>query len=85
MTRAARIADTLETLMAGLGAADKVPPRKRTRSNSASWDSLFHLTLVLAIEQEFSVTLTDAEVLELSSFDSAVHILAEKLSASEGG
>lgn len=67
--------------MAGLAAGDKVPVRKRTRLNASSWDSLFHLTLVLAIEQEFGVILNDTDVVELNSFDAAVQILEEKLSA----
>lgn len=75
------IAAKLETIMAGLASGDRVPVRKRTRLNSAAWDSLFHLTLVLAIEQEFDVTLSDVEVIELNSFESALQILEEKLSA----
>lgn len=85
MTRPAEIADKLETVMASLAAGDRVPVRKRTRLNSASWDSLFHLTLVLAIEQEFGITLTDVEVVELNSFESALQILEDKLSADQPG
>jgi len=80
-TRAADVADKLETIIAGLVSSDRVPVRQRTRLNSASWDSLFQLTLVLAIEQEFGVTLTDADVLDLNSFGSALHILEEKLAS----
>ena len=72
------LADRLESLIAGLTSGDRVPVRQRTRLNSASWDSLFQLTLVLAIEQEFGVTLTDAEVLDLNSFGSALQILEDK-------
>ncbi|HMB81494.1 MAG TPA: phosphopantetheine-binding protein [Vicinamibacterales bacterium] len=77
----ADLADTLESIIAGLVTSDRVPVRQRTRLNSASWDSLFQLTLVLAIEQEFGVTLSDTDVLDLNSFDSALHILEEKLAS----
>jgi len=65
------VADRLEVLFTGLMADRRVPARQWTRVNSAAWDSLFHLTPVLADEQEFGVALTDVEVLELSSFASA--------------
>ena len=80
-SRAAELADTLETIVASLIANDRVPVRQLTRLNSASWDSMFQLTLVLAIEQEFGVTLTDTDVLDLNSFSSALHILEEKLAS----
>jgi acyl carrier protein len=80
-TRAADVADKLEMIIAGLVSSDRVPVRRRTRLNSPSWDSLFQLTLVVAIEQEFGVTLTDTDVLDLNSFTSALHILEEKLAS----
>jgi acyl carrier protein len=40
------------------------------------WDSLAHLTLVAAIEDEFGVFLETDEVIDLSSFVRAVTILA---------
>ena len=33
------------------------------------WDSLHHLYLVLALEEEFGVSLTDDEIVELLSLD----------------
>lgn len=80
-SRATELPDKLETIVASLIANDRVPVRQLTRLNSASWDSLFQLTLVLAIEQEFGVTLTDTDVLDLNSFGSALHILEEKLAS----
>ena len=43
-----------------------------------SWDSLAHATLVAAIESEFGVTIDLSEALELTSFDAARMLLAEK-------
>ena len=80
-TGADSLTNRLERVFEGLVSDRRVPVRQLTRVNSAAWDSLFHLTLVLAIEQEFGVTLTDIDVLELSSFSSALQILEEKQAA----
>lgn len=42
------------------------------------WDSLGHMSLVVAIEQAFGVTLEEADVLALDSYASAVAILKER-------
>ncbi|MEU6205466.1 acyl carrier protein [Micromonospora musae] len=39
------------------------------------WDSLAHMSLVAAIEDEFGVMLDTEEVIDLSSFDRARQIL----------
>ena len=80
-TDAGEVRNQLEALFASLMSDSRVPVQQRTQINSAAWDSFFHLTLVLAIEQEFGVTLTDVDVLELSSFASALDIVVEKLAA----
>jgi len=41
------------------------------------WDSLQQLNLILAIEQEFDVALSDNDVQEIESFEIAVAILSE--------
>lgn len=73
------LSSRLETMFTGLMSDQRVPARQLTRLNSAAWDSLFQLTLVLAIEQEFDITLTDVEAIDLNSFASALQILEEKL------
>ncbi len=45
----------------------------------ASWDSLHHLNLVLALEQEFQVQIDPEEIVQLLSFELIEMILAEKL------
>jgi acyl carrier protein len=39
------------------------------------WDSVAHLQLVVAIEDEFGIRLTPADVVELKSYPAAVAIL----------
>ena len=72
-------ADKLEALFNDLMTQETVPVRKRTKANCSHWDSLMQLGLVSAIEQEFGVSLTAADAIELSSFEAALEILAEKL------
>lgn len=46
-----------------------------------SWDSLHHLNLVLALEQEFQVQIDPEEIVQLLSFELVEMILAEKLAS----
>jgi acyl carrier protein len=46
-----------------------------------NWDSLNHLNLVLAIEQEFGVQLMPEEIDQLLSVEHIMALLDEKLSA----
>ena len=44
-------------------------------SNLRQWDSVAHLQLVVAIEDNFGVRLTPADVVELTSYQGAIAIL----------
>jgi acyl carrier protein len=46
-----------------------------------SWDSLNHLNLVLAIEQEFGVQIMPEEIEQLLSVEHIIVLLDEKLNA----
>jgi acyl carrier protein len=48
-----------------------------------TWDSLHHLSLVLALEQEFSVQFSPEEVEQLLSVELIIALVGEKLQ--EGG
>jgi acyl carrier protein len=43
--------------------------------NLRQWDSVAHLQLVVAIEDNFAIRLTPADVVELQSYQSAIDIL----------
>jgi acyl carrier protein len=45
--------------------------------NSDQWDSLAHMSLVAAIEDEFSVMMDTDDVINMSSFNEAVRILGK--------
>jgi len=46
-----------------------------------AWDSLQHLNLVLAIEQEFGIQFTPEEIEQLLSVELIAALVAEKLAA----
>ena len=74
----------LERIFQDVMIGETLPVRQRTRLACLRWDSLMQLTLVSAIEQEFGLTLSDEDVLELNSFESALLILQEKWSNGHG-
>ena len=43
--------------------------------NCEQWDSLQHMNLIFAIEDEFGISLTDDDVLKIKDFKSIIHIL----------
>lgn len=47
------------------------------------WDSLQHLTIVLALEEEFGIHLTDDDVVAIVTFPLMVTVVREVLEGSE--
>ena len=45
-----------------------------------SWDSLKHMNLVSALEEEFDISFTDFEILEMMNFPLIKLIISEKIS-----
>ena len=45
--------------------------------DNEKWDSLAHMSLIAALEDEFSVMIDTDDVINLSSFDEAVRILGK--------
>lgn len=43
------------------------------------WDSVNHINIILAMEQEFSLTFTDEEIVEMLSFELIVEVIKEKI------
>ncbi len=77
--KAHEMTEGLKRIFSEILIRETVPPEQRTRLNCLHWDSLNHLKLVVAIEQDFGITLTDAEVIELNSFQTALEIVKAKL------
>jgi len=43
------------------------------------WDSLKHMSLILALEEEFELRFTDKDMSELLNFELIVSIISEKI------
>jgi acyl carrier protein len=63
-----------------------VPPEQVGPQSSPdtieTWDSLHHLNLVLALEQEFAIEFSPEEIEQLLSVELAAALVEEKLKAS---
>jgi len=60
-------------------------PASATRDTVAGWDSLAHVNLVLALEQEFDVQFLPEEMMEMLSIELTAMLVDEKLSARSSG
>lgn len=69
----------LEEIFADILPGQDVPPRLATKVNSPGWDSFAQLALITAIEQEFSIVISDADAIEINSFDTARDVVREQL------
>lgn len=47
-------------------------------SNTAGWDSLAHITLVVALESEFNIKMTTAEIMQIETLNTAIEIVKSK-------
>ena len=43
-----------------------------------NWDSLKHMNLILALEEEFNITFSDGEIVEMLNVEIIVEVLKEK-------
>lgn len=61
----------------------EVPAEQINEHSSAdtieNWDSLRHLNLILALEEEFGVTIPDEEVGNMVNFQIVNHVIKENL------
>jgi acyl carrier protein len=61
---------------------DDIPP-EAAPGVVEKWDSLKHMMLILALEEEFDVRFTDDELTDLLSLELIVHIVSEKIGGVE--
>ena len=50
-----------------------------SHDNVRSWDSMKHMNLVVAMEEEFNVQFLDEEIVEMVNYSLIKHIIFEKL------
>jgi len=56
---------------------DGADPRAAAPGVTPTWDSLAHVTLVAALENEFGVSIDPGDALRLTSFEETLAVLAE--------
>ena len=56
-----------------------------SRETIASWDSLAHVNLVLALEQQFGVQFLPEEMMEMLNIELVAMIVSEKLAQKAAG
>jgi acyl carrier protein len=54
------------------------------RATTAAWDSLNHLRIVMAVEEEFSIRLEPDEVLAITALSSLSNVVEDKIGARDG-
>ena len=75
----AKLEEIFRTLMYG----ERTPVLERSRTNCMCWDSLLQLNLIMAIEQEFQISISDQEAIALSSFSVALAIVQRKVQSTK--
>jgi len=75
--------DTLQRIKKIMGRVFRLPENNITEQSSADnipgWDSLAQITLIIAIEQEFGISLTAAEAAQACSVDKILSFLEKRL------
>jgi acyl carrier protein len=61
-----------------LGIDETIIAEKFSYRDTDRWDSLKHMEIITAIEQSFSVTLTAADIVMMTSIPDIVGILSQK-------
>jgi len=77
------MADSIEERIKNVMAAVFEVPAEQINDDSSpdyieSWDSLKHINLVVALEEEFRIEFLDDEIIELLNYSIIVLILKEK-------
>lgn len=54
-------------------------PDSASTSSLENWDSLNHMNLVVALEEEFKVRFSDEEIVEIISLEAVENALSSKL------
>ena len=62
----------------GMGVANI--PSNVSRENFLQWDSLAHMNLILALEDEFGVEFSDEEISSVASLETIIGLIKEKCS-----
>lgn len=72
--------DRIKDVMASILAIDMADINEETSNDTVdSWDSIQHMNLVLALEEEFSITILDEDAANITSFPLIKIVVEEQL------
>ena len=72
--------DKIRNIMhAVFGIETKSIDQNSTSESIENWDSLHHMNLIFALEEEFSLVFDEEEIIEMTSFSKVCNIVAEKV------
>jgi len=54
-------------------------PERPSVENLPQWDSLRHITLILALEETFNIQLSETEIVDIQSLDDIQEIIQQKV------
>ena len=76
----AKLEQRVKRVMSNVFAVDeKYITEDTSQDTIQNWNSLVHMNLVIALEEEFSFTLSDEQVIEMLSYPLVLCILKESL------
>ncbi len=79
MTSNSRKQEVYQVMATVLGVREELLTDDSGPDSIASWDSLTHVTLVLALEEHFEVVFSDDDVTDMLSVGLVCRIIEEKL------
>ena len=53
--------------------------KKTNKTNIANWDSLRHMTLIIALEDEFNIKFDEQDISKITNIDSIKKIISKHL------
>lgn len=77
MPKSPELVEQVREVMANtFGVDENELPENVSQQNFSRWSSLYHMTLLYALEEEFNLTLSMAEMTAMTSLDSIVKVLS---------
>ena len=51
--------------------------QKMDLDNTDDWDSLKHMNLIIALEEEFNINFQDSEIIQINSFNKIIEVISK--------
>ena len=81
MSSAGTAAEVRRIIAGALFMDESELPAILSQATCAKWTSLYHLTLVVALEEHFGTSFTTAEIIGMTSAEAITHVLESRAPA----